>query len=81
MKNNDILLFAANLEEMGDLFEGDMIRPQDLTRNHINSQVHRWPNGEVPYVVEGSFSEYSVIISFKYKFEFKYMTHTFSRLK
>ena len=56
MKNNDILLFAANLEEMGDLFEGDMIRPQDLTRNHINSQVHRWPNGEVPYVVEGSFS-------------------------
>lgn len=68
MKNNDILLFAANLEEMGDLFEGDMIRPQDLTRNHINSQVHRWPNGEVPYVVEGSFSEYSVIISFKSKF-------------
>ena len=42
---------------MGDLFEGDMIRPQDLTRNHINSQIQRWPNGEVPYTIEGSFSE------------------------
>ena len=53
------LLFAANLEELGNLYEGDMIRPQDMTRNHINSQVHRWPNGEVPYVIEGSFSKYS----------------------
>ena len=53
------LLFAANLEELGNLYEGDMIRPQDMTRNHINSRVHRWPNGEVPYVIEGSFSKYS----------------------
>ena len=64
IQNNEITIFAANLEELGDLFEGDMIRPQDLTRNHINSPIQRWPNGEVPYVVEGSFSEYSIIISF-----------------
>ena len=50
-------LFAANLEELGDFFEGDMILPEDFTKNHLNNAIQRWPNGEVPYVIEGSFSE------------------------
>ena len=34
-----------------------MILPEDLAKNHINSAASRWPDGEVPYVIEGSFSE------------------------
>ena len=49
--------FAANLEELGDFFEGDMIRLEDLTKNHLNNAAYRWPNGVVPYVNEGTFSE------------------------
>ena len=52
-----ITLFAANFEEKGNFFEGDMIRPQDLSKNHLNNAIQRWPNGEVPYVIEGTFSE------------------------
>ena len=47
----------ANFEEEGDYFEGDMILPLDLAKNHINSDASRWPGGTVPYVIEGTFSE------------------------
>ena len=47
----------TNLEELGDFFEGDMIRLEDLSKNHINNAAQRWPNGVVPYVIEGTFSE------------------------
>ena len=48
----------ANFEEEGDYFEGDMILPLDSAKNHINSVASRWPGGTVPYVIEGTFSEY-----------------------
>ena len=47
----------ANFEEKGNYFEGDMILPFGVAKNHINSAASRWPSGTVPYVIEGSFSE------------------------
>ena len=47
----------ANFEETGNYFEGDMILPNGVAKNHINSAASRWPAGTVPYVIEGAFSE------------------------
>ena len=41
-----------------------MILPDDEVKNHINNPARRWPNGVVPYVIEGSFSEYNCKFSF-----------------
>ena len=42
---------------MGKYFEGDMIINHDTAKNHMNNAATRWPNGVVPYVIEGTFSE------------------------
>ena len=47
----------ANFEEEGNYFEGDMILPSDVAKNHINNTAKRWPGGIVPFVDEGTFSE------------------------
>ena len=47
----------ANFEEEGDYFEGDMILPSDVAKNHINNAIRRWPGGIVPYVIEGTFGK------------------------
>ena len=40
--------------EEGDYYEGDMI----IQRRKVTAPDHyRWPNGSVPYEVEGSFSK------------------------
>lgn len=46
-----------NPEEMGEYAEGDILMPQSLTRNGIKEQTLKWPNGHIPYVIEGSFSK------------------------
>ena len=51
---------GSNIEEEGEFFEGDMILPSDVAKNHINNAVYRWPGGTVPYVIEGTFSEYFI---------------------
>ena len=43
--------------EDGDFYEGDMILSAGETKNHISNLARRWPNGVVPYVIDGSFSE------------------------
>ena len=49
---------TANPEEEGVYYEGDIILPDGAAvKNHINNPARRWPNGVVPYVIEGSFSE------------------------
>ena len=48
---------VANLEEVGDYFEGDMILPEELTKVHTSNPARKWPSGVVPYVIEGSFSK------------------------
>ena len=49
--------FSGSTEEEGDFYEGDMILPEGETKNHISNLVRRWPNGVLPYVIDGSFSE------------------------
>ena len=48
---------STNIWENGNHFEGDMILSSDAAKVHINNAAYRWPSGEVPYVIEGSFSE------------------------
>ena len=48
---------TANLEEEGRHYEGDMILPVGSSKVTINNLAQRWPNGQVPYVIEGSFSK------------------------
>ena len=55
----DIEHFTANLEEEGSHYEGDMILPIGSSKVTINNLAQRWPNGQVPYVIEGSFSKHS----------------------
>ncbi|XP_072934624.1 hatching enzyme 1.2-like [Epargyreus clarus] len=45
-----------NPEEMGEYAEGDILMPQ-LTRNGIRDQTSRWPNGIIPYLIDGRFSQ------------------------
>ena len=50
-------IFAANLEEEGDHYEGDMILPEGSTKVTTNNPSRRWPNRVVPYTIEGSYSK------------------------
>lgn len=45
-----------NPEEMGEYAEGDILMPQ-LARNGVREESQRWPNGHIPYMIEGHFSE------------------------
>ena len=45
--------------EEGDFYEGDMILPEGEAKNHISDLARRWPNGVVPYVIDGGFSEFN----------------------
>lgn len=45
-----------NPEETGDYFEGDIVMPLVLTmRNGLNMPNRHWPNGVVPYEIQGLF--------------------------
>ena len=55
---------SANLEEEGVHYEGDMILPDGSSKVAISNPAARWPNGVVPYVIEGiwpfGFSEQNI---------------------
>lgn len=48
----------GNPEEVGTYVQGDMLieGAQPLGRNGLSSTSSRWPNGIVPYVINGAFS-------------------------
>ncbi|GBP54866.1 Zinc metalloproteinase nas-14 [Eumeta japonica] len=46
-----------NPEEMGEYAEGDILIPTARGRNGINAESARWPDGIVPYVIEGHFNQ------------------------
>ncbi|CAH0595484.1 unnamed protein product [Chrysodeixis includens] len=46
-----------NPEEVGGYAEGDILMPPAQTRNGVREQTLRWPNGHIPYVIEGYFSQ------------------------
>lgn len=50
-----------NPEEVGDYAEGDILMPPQQGRNGVREEVLRWPQGHIPYVIEGYFSMYSGI--------------------
>ena len=52
---------SANPEENGDQFEGDIKINGGSSKAFINDPNSRWPNGVVPYVIEGSFSKQLLI--------------------
>ncbi|XP_047033348.1 zinc metalloproteinase nas-4-like isoform X1 [Helicoverpa zea] len=45
-----------NPEEVGDYAEGDILMPPPQGRNGVREEVLRWPQGHIPYVIEGYFS-------------------------
>ncbi|XP_059611782.1 hatching enzyme 1.2-like [Phlebotomus argentipes] len=48
--------FQGNPEEQGSYLEGDLLIPVSRARNGLVAQATRWPNGVVPYEIQGSFS-------------------------
>uniref|UniRef100_A0A1B0D0X1 Peptidase M12A domain-containing protein n=1 Tax=Phlebotomus papatasi TaxID=29031 RepID=A0A1B0D0X1_PHLPP len=51
--------FRGNPEEQGSYLEGDLLIPLSRARNGLVAKATRWPNGVVPYEIQGSFSESS----------------------
>lgn len=47
----------TNPEELGNYAEGDILFPKPATRNGLRDPSKHWPNGVVPFVIEGSFSK------------------------
>ncbi|XP_063541150.1 low choriolytic enzyme-like [Cydia strobilella] len=45
-----------NPEEMGEYAEGDILIPK-LERNGMRDETSRWPNGIIPYVIEGRYNQ------------------------
>ena len=62
------------MEEEGVHYEGDMIFPDGSSKVAISNPAARWPNGVVPYVIEGiwpfGFSKQNIgdIVYFFYNF-------------
>lgn len=48
---------GVNPEELGSYVEGDILFTEQRTgRNGLSKQTARWPNGIVPFVIEGNFN-------------------------
>lgn len=41
---------------MGEYLEGDILFPKPQGRNGIVGQSYRWPNGVIPFVIQGNFN-------------------------
>lgn len=46
----------GNAEERGPYLEGDLLIPVN-SKNGIQSQSRRWPKGQIPFEIIGSFSK------------------------
>jgi len=44
--------------ERSGKFEGDIVLTDEQMRNGLIKPASRWPNGEVPYVIDNVFGEY-----------------------
>lgn len=56
-----------NPEEQGTYLEGDMLITKPEGRNGLIDTSKRWPNGVIPFRIEGSFSEFAkIFIAFIY---------------
>lgn len=51
----------GNPEEEGPYLEGDLLIPTS-DKNGVTAQSLRWKNGVIPYMIRGSFSEYSSLV-------------------
>ena len=49
----------GNPEERGPYLEGDLLIPLN-SKNGIKSQALRWPRGEIPFEIRGSFSKFDI---------------------
>ncbi|XP_055373694.1 zinc metalloproteinase nas-4-like [Condylostylus longicornis] len=49
---------SVNPEELGTYLEGDILIPfpHKNSRNGLISQIYRWPNNTIPYLIEGTFT-------------------------
>lgn len=47
-----------NPEELGNYLEGDIMVTEGTVRNGAKDPKLRWPNGVIPYVINGNFSKY-----------------------
>lgn len=51
-------LSLVNPEEVGDYAQGDILMPPQQGRNGVREEVLRWPQGHIPYRIDGYFSTY-----------------------
>lgn len=49
-----------NPEEIGSYLEGDILLPVGQGRSGLIDQSTRWPNGVIPYVIDGGFSKFKL---------------------
>lgn len=52
-----------NPEELGEYLEGDMRMPQSYGRNGVIATASHWPNGVVPYEIDGHFGTNTIVNS------------------
>lgn len=57
-KENQNAQQSGNPEESGPYLEGDLLMPSSA-RNGMRAESYRWRNGEIPFVIQGSFSEFN----------------------
>lgn len=48
----------VNPEELGNYLEGDIMVSASTILNGAKNKALRWPNGVIPYVIQGNFSKY-----------------------
>lgn len=47
----------GNPEELGSYLEGDILVPRSNLRNALINESYYWPDGVIPYVIGGGYSE------------------------
>lgn len=65
-----------NPEEQGPYLEGDLLVPSS-DKNGLTSESYRWRNGEIPFQIDGNFSElgYRELMSKSLKVNFSIQMH------
>lgn len=48
----------VNPEEMGNYLDGDIMVTENTAQNGAKDPNLRWPNGVIPYKINGNFSKY-----------------------
>ena len=63
------LFNETNPEELGEYLEGDMLIPKKskLGKSGIILEAYHWPNGVVPFVINGNFSKSITFVKYLLK--------------